>query len=230
MFDWLNSSVSIFLVLTLAATVLFIWRRRWLKKAYAESWETFHAACTTSTSKTPEAEWITALRASVAADDWKPGLKLSKADHVAQVRSNPSHYDVFGHTDTATPRPEDAVNASLPHSCLSCRNAVDTVESTALRVVDPAIVCVHCESSDPKIAKLRCWLVEGKTLFTVMVFPPVDHEWEKIHECQGVLEEVTEQEAKFRFSGTKSWPVFPDFSIGYDRKRKRPLIRFRERL
>jgi len=88
---------------------------------------------------------------------------------------------------------------------------------------------VHCKSSDPKIVKLRHWLAEGKTLFTVIIFPPADHEWEKLHEGQGVLEEVTEQEAKFRFNGANPWMFFPDFSVGYDRKRKRPLIRLRER-
>jgi hypothetical protein len=71
---------------------------------------------------------------------------------------------------------------------------------------------------------------EGKTLFTVIVFPPAEHEWENIHEGQGLLEEVTGQEAKFRFNGAKPWTVFPDFNVGYDRKRKRPLMQFRERL
>ena len=97
-------------------------------------------------------------------------------------------------------------------------------------MADPEVVWVHCKSGDPNIAKLRHWLSEGKTLFTVIVFPPADHEWEKIHEGLGLLEEVTGQEAKFRFNGAKQWTAFADFNVGYDRKRKRPLIQFRERL
>ncbi len=194
-----TSSDFFFLVMTLAAVGLYVWKKRQLKKASAEQWKIFHAACTTSTRKTAEAAWITALRTSVARDGWKRGLKPSAVE--AQVQSHPSYCEVPGHA-----------------------------ESRARRVADPEVVWVHCKSGDSKIAKLQHWLSEGKTLFTVIVFLPADHEWEKIHEGQGLLEEVTEQEAKFRFNGANPWMFFPDFSIGYDRKRKRPLIQFRERL
>ena len=119
----------------------------------------------------------------------------------AQIQLHPSYCDFPGHT-----------------------------ESTARRVADPEVVWVHCKSGDPNIAKLRHWLSEGQTLFTVIVFPPADHEWEKIQEGQGLLEEVSRQEAKFHFDGAKPRTVFPEFNVGYDRKRKRPLIQFRERL
>ena len=44
-----------------------------------------------------------------------------------------------------------------------------------------------------------------QTLFTVIVFPPADHEWEKTQEGEGLLEEVLGQEAKFPFNGAKPW-------------------------
>ena len=44
-----------------------------------------------------------------------------------------------------------------------------------------------------------------QTLFTVIVFPPADHEWEKAQEGEGLLEEVLGQEAKFPFNGAKPW-------------------------
>ncbi len=86
------------------------WRRRRLKRTSAESWEMFRAACTTSIRKTPEAEWITVLRASVAGDSGKPGLKPYAAENRAQVRSHVSHCDVFGGTETTAPRSADADN------------------------------------------------------------------------------------------------------------------------
>jgi hypothetical protein len=55
------------------------------------------------------------------------------------------------------------------------------------------------------LTKLRHWLSEGKTLFTVIVFPPADHEWEKTQEGEGLLDEVLGQEAKFPFNGAKPW-------------------------
>jgi hypothetical protein len=106
----------------------------------------------------------------------------------------------------------------------------EPAESTARRVTGLEIAWVHCKSGDPKIAKLRDWLSEGKTLFTVIVLPPADQEWEKIHEREGVLEEVTGRYAKFRFNGANPWMFFHDLSIGYDRKRNRPPVQFRERL
>jgi len=227
MFDWLNSSVSIFLVLTLAGSALFIWRKRWLKTAYAESCKTFHAACTTSTRETPEAAWITALRASVARDAWKPGLKPSAAE--TRVQLHPSYCDVPGHMESAARRAADAENGTLAPLYLPSRDAPEPAEGTARRVTDPESAWMHCKPGDPKIAKLRDWLSKGKTLFTVIVLPPADHEWERIHEGEGVLEEVAGRYVKFRFHGANPWMFFHDFSIGYDRKRKRPLVRFRER-
>jgi hypothetical protein len=227
MSDWLNSPGFLVLVMTLAGAALYGWRRRRLKRASAESWEMFHAACTTSSSKTPEAEWITALRASVAGDVWKPGLKPSASE--AQIPQHPSCCDFADHTESTTRRAAGAHNVSPAQPHLLSRDAPEPAESVARHVTDPEIVSVRCESHDQKIVKLRHWLSEGKTLFTVMMFPPVDDEWEKIHEGQGVLEEVSEGEAQFRFRGANPRMFLPDFSVGYDRKRKRPLIRLRER-
>lgn len=215
--------------MTLASAALYGWRRRRLKRASAESWEMFHAVCTTSSAKTPEAEWITALRASVAGDVWKPGLKPSASE--AQIQQHPSCCDVPGHTESTTSRAGGAESVAQAQTYpLLCRDAPEPAESTAPRVADPEVVWVHCKPGDPNIAKRRHWLVEGKTHFTVIMFPPADHEWEKIHEGQRLLEEGTGQEAKFRFNGAKPWTLFPDFNVGYDRKRKRPLMQFRERL
>lgn len=108
-------------------------------------------------------------------------------------------------------------------------NAPQPAQSTTRQTADPEIVRVRGEAGDPRIVSLR-WLTEGKTVFTFIVFPPADHEWEKIYEGQAVLEEVTEREAMFRFKGAHPWMLFPECTIGYDRKRKRPLIQFRERL
>jgi hypothetical protein len=228
MFAWLNSPDFPLLVMTLAGAALYRWRRRRLKKASAKSWEMFHSACTTSSCKTPEAEWLTALRASVAGDAWKPGLKPSASE--AQIQQHPSCCDVIGHTEGTMNRAAGAENVAPAQTYLLPRDAAEPAESTAGQVPDPEVVWVHCKPGDPNIAKLRHWLAEGKTHFTVIMFPPADHEWEKIHEGQGVLEEVTEQEAKFRFNGANPCMFFPDFSVGYDRKKKRPMIRFRERL
>jgi hypothetical protein len=89
------------LAVSLAAAVFF--RKRRLKKTNGESWEALHAACTTSTrkiAKAPEAAWITALRASVAKDARKPGLKRSTKEQVPQLQSH-SEYTPLGGGDTA---------------------------------------------------------------------------------------------------------------------------------
>jgi hypothetical protein len=228
MFSSLTSSYFIFLVMTLAAVALYVWTKRQLRKTSVETWKTLHEACTTSARKTAEAGWITALRASVAGDEWKPGLKPSASK--VQIHSHPCSCDVLGHTEITTRRAASAENVAWAQPHLPSRGASEPSESTARQAADPEIVWLHCKPGDPNIAKLRRWISEGKTLFTVIVFPPADHEWEKIHEGQGLLEEVTGQEAKFRFNGAKPCTVFPDFNVGYDRKRKRPLIQFRERL
>lgn len=88
--DWLNSPVFFLLVLTLLTAALYRWRRRRQEKAPPESWEAFHAACTTDdgcgsrvkTSKTPDAKYVAALKYP-----WKPGLKLSSEEKVERVAS-----------------------------------------------------------------------------------------------------------------------------------------------
>ncbi len=95
------------------------------------------------------------------------------------------------------------MNVAQAQPYLPSRDAPEPAESTARRVADSEAVWVLCKSGDPNIAKLRHSLSEGKTLFTVIVVPPADHEWEKIHESQGLLKEVTGQEATFRFNGGK---------------------------
>ena len=92
MWDWLNSPAFLILVAILAWAALYRWGRRRPKKKSAGSWEVFHAACGTSTtrgseagsqektSKTPEAEWTAALKY-----DWRPGLKLSRAEKIVRV-------------------------------------------------------------------------------------------------------------------------------------------------
>lgn len=82
MLGWLNFPDFIFLLITLVVLAVYGWKKRRLKKASAESSETFHAACTTSTGETPEAKRITALRAATACGPWKPGLKLAAAEKV----------------------------------------------------------------------------------------------------------------------------------------------------
>jgi hypothetical protein len=126
---------------------------------------------------------------------------------------------------------ENAAQAQPCHFYPIYPNAPQPAQSTArCQTTDPEIVWVRCESGNPGIVELRRWLMEGKTIFSVIVFPPADHEWEKIHAGQAVLEEVTEHEARFRFRGVSPWMFFHDCTIGYDRKRKRSLIQFRERL
>jgi hypothetical protein len=227
MFSSLTSSDFIFLIMTLAAVALYVWIKRRLRKTSSETSKTLHEACTAPARKTVEAAWITALRASVAGDEWKPGLKPSASK--VQIHSHSCSCDVPGHPESKTRRAAGAENVS-PAQPYPSHDAPEPAESTARRVADPEAVWLHCKSGDPNIAKLRQWLREGETLFTVIVFPPADHEWENIHEGQGQLEEVTGQEAKFRFNGAKPWTVFPDFNVGYDRRRKRPLIQFREKL
>ena len=219
--DWLNSPDFFLLVVTLAAAALYGWNKRRLKKT-----------CTTSTRKTgkaPEAAWITALRASIAGDAWKPGLKPSDAEKVALLQSDPSHGDVPRHLESTARQAADAENVAQAQPYHFYPHAPQLAESTAGRVADPEIVWVRCESGHAGIVKLRRWLMEGKTLFTVIVFPAADHEWEKVHEGQAVLEEVTEQQAKFRINGAHPWMFFPNCTVGYDRKRKRPLIQLRGR-
>jgi hypothetical protein len=85
MSDWLNSWDCLLLMMTLAGAALYGWRRKRLKRASAESWETLHVACTTSTRKIGEAGWGTALGTSPSRDAWKPGLKPSAAGRMARV-------------------------------------------------------------------------------------------------------------------------------------------------
>lgn len=232
MLSWLTSSdfLSVVMILT-AASALYLWEKRRLKRKSEEQWKMVIGPCKTwtpaKTKKSVEAAWITALRESIARDPLQPGLKPSATK--ARIQSRPSHCDVAEHTERTPRRAEDAETIAQGQRSLPSHNAPGPVESTAPPVIDPEVVWVHCESGDPNIAKLRKWISEGKTLFTVIVFPPADHEWEKIHEGLGRLEEVTEQEAKFRFDDVKPWTLFPNFHVGYDLERKRPLIQFRER-
>ena len=46
------------MVVILVGVALYRWKKRRLKKASAESWEMFHAVCTASTGKIPEAPWV----------------------------------------------------------------------------------------------------------------------------------------------------------------------------
>ncbi len=233
MLNWLTPSDFLSLVMILAAAAaLYLWEKRRLKKKSEEQWKTLIGTCRTwtpaKTKKSGEAAWITALRESIARDPWQPGLKPSATK--ARIQSRPSHCNVAEHTEYTPRRAEDAETVAQAQPSLPSRAAPEPVESTVPPVIDPEVVWVHCESGDPNIVKLRKWLNEGKTLFTFIVFPPADHEWEKIHEGLGRLEEVTEQEAKFRFDDVKPWTLFSNFYVGYDRKRKRPVIQFRERL
>lgn len=233
MLSWLTSSdfLSAVMILT-AAAVLYWWEKRRLKKNSEEQWKTLIGTRKTwtpaKTKKSVEAAWITALRESIARDPWQPGLKQSAPK--VRIQSRPSHCDVAEQPEHTPGRAEDAETVAPAPPTFPSRDAPEPVESTAPPVIDPEVVWVHCESGDPNIARLRKWISEGKTLFTVIVFPPADHEWEKIHEGLGRLEEVTEQEAKFRFDDVKPGTLFSNFYIGYDRKGKRPLIQFRERL
>lgn len=233
MLSWLTSSpfLSVVMILT-AAAALYLWEKRRLKKKSEEQWKTLIGTCKTwtpaKTKKSVETAWITARRESIARDPWQPGLKASATK--ARIQSRPSYCDVAEHAEHTPRREEDAETIAQAQRSLPSVDAPQPVESTAPRAIDPEVVWVHCESRDPNIAKLRKWLSEGKTLFTVIVFPPVDHEWEKIHEGLGRLEEVTAQEAKFRFDDVEPWTLFSNFYVGYDRKGKRPLIQFRERL
>jgi hypothetical protein len=232
MLSWLTSSDFLSLVMILAAAAaLYLWEKRRLKKKSEEQWKTLIETCRTwtpaKTKKSVEARWITALRESIARDQWQPGLKPSATE--ARMPSRSSHCDVAEHSEHTPRRAEDRETVAQAQPSLPSRAAPEPVESTVPPAIDPEFVWVHCESADPNIAKLRKWLSEGKTLFTVIVFPPADHEWEKIHEGLGRLEEVTEQDAKFRFDDVKPWTLFSNFYVGYDRKGKRPLIQFRER-
>jgi hypothetical protein len=232
MLSWLTSSDFFSLVMILAAAAaLYLWEKTRLKKKSEEQWKTLIGTCrnwtSAKTKKSVEAAWITALRESLARDPWQPGLKPSATK--ARIQSRPSHCDVAEHSEHTPRRAEDAETVAQAQPSFPSRAAPESVESTAPLVIDPEVVWVHCELGDPNIAKLRKWLSGGKTLFTVIVFPPADHEWEKIHEGLGRLEEVTEQEAKFRFDDVKPWTLFSNFYVGYDRKGKRPLIQFRER-
>ena len=233
MLSWLTSSDSLSLVILLAvAAALYLWEKRRLKKKSEEQWKTLIGTYRTwtpaNTKKSVEAAWITALRESIVRDPWQPGLKPSATK--ARIQSRPSQFDIAEHAQRTPRRAEDAETIAQVQPSLPSRAGPEPVESTVRPVIDPEVVRVHCESGDPNIAKLRKWHSEGKTLFTVIVFPPADNEWENIHEGLGRLEEVTEQEAKFRFDDVKPWTLFSNFYVGYDRKGKRPLIQFRERL
>ena len=232
MLSWLTSSdvVSLVMILT-AAAALYLWEKRRLKKKSEQQWKTLIRACGTwtpaKTKKGVEAAWITALRESLARDPWQPGLKPSATK--ARIQSRPSHCDIAEHSEHTPRRAEDAETVAQAPPSLPSRAAPEPVESSAPPMIDPEVVWVHCKSGDPNITKLRKWLSEGKTLFTVIVFPPADDEWEKIHEGLARLEEVSEQEAKFRFDDVKPWTLFSNFYVGYDPKGKRPLVQFRER-
>ena len=231
MWDWVNSPEFFLVAVILAAAVFF--RKRRLKKTNVASWEALRAACTTSTrkiAKAPEAAWITALHASVAKDAWKPGLKPSTKEQVPQLQSHPSYERITGQLEMAARQAADPRDVAQAQPYFSFHSTPEPAERAAAQVPDREILWARCEAGDPGFIKLRRWLIKGKTVFAVIVFPPADHEGEKTHEGQAVLEEVTEQGAKFRMNGANARMFFPDFTLGYDRKRKRPVIRFRERL
>lgn len=232
MLNWIISDFLLSVIILATAALLFVWEKRRLKRASEEQWKTLVGArriwTLTEGKKSVEAAWITAMRESIARDPWQPGLKPSVTE--ARIQKRASHFKIARQTESARCPTEDAESVvegspSVP-SCLAPEPAQTSLPSVA----DQVIVWIRCKSGDPNIAKLRRWLNEGKTLFTVLVFPPADREWERIHEGLGQLEEVTELEAKFRFDGVRPWTLFPDFYVGYDRKRKRPRIQFRERL
>lgn len=211
---------------------MFVWEKRMLKRASEEQWKTLVGArriwTFTEGKKSVEAAWITAIRESTARDPWQPGLKPSATE--ARVTKLDSHLKIPRQTESKRCPAKDAEAVAQPPPFLPSCGAPELAEITPPSVTAPEFVRIRCKPGDPNIAKLRRWLNEGNTLFTVLVFPPADHEWEKIHEGLGQLEEVTELEAKFRFAGVAPWTLFPDFYVGYDRKRKRPRIQFRERL
>jgi hypothetical protein len=230
MLDWLTSPVFIVLALTLATVCLYRWNKRKHSKIFTKLLRTFRADRGTWTGKAAEAAWITALRESVAKDRWKPGLKSSATENAAQTQLNLPYCNIRGQAETMARPPADAQDLAQNPSDVLYHHLSSSLENKARNEVDPEVFWVHCESDDPKIVKLRRLLVEGKTLFSVQVFPPADHEWEAVHEGQAVLEEVSGLEAKFRLNRVNPWMLFSDFRMGYDRKRKRPLIQFRERL
>lgn len=211
---------------------MFVWGKRRLKRASEEQWKTLVGAgriwILTKGKKSVEAAWITVMRESIARDPWEPGLKPSATE--AQITKLDSHLKIPRHTESKPCPTMDAEAAAEAPPFLPSCGAPELAQIMRPSVTAPEFVRIRCKPADPNIAKLRPWLNEGKTLFTVLVFPPADHEWEKIHEGLGQLEEVTELEPKFRFAGVTPWTLFPDFYVGYDRKRKRPRIQFREKL
>lgn len=214
------------------AAALFVWKKRRLKRVSEEQWKTLAGArriwTFTKGKKSVEAAWIAAMRESIARDRWQPGLKPSATE--ARITKLASQFKITRQTESARRPTEAAESVAETPACLPSCGASELTETTPRFVTGPDVVWIHCKPGDPNIARLRQWLNEGKTLFTVLVFPPADHEWEKIHEGLGELEEVTELKAKFRFDGVTPWTLFPDFYVGYDRNRKRPCIQFRERL
>ena len=157
------------------------------------------------------ADRVSQLISSIARDKCKPAIPVSIEIHeragkklaIVEVRKSPARPHFVG-------------------------KALVRVGSTTRQATDAEIILLRASGTNPKVAQLRRWLVEGKKTVTVAQLPAIGQEMHlSSYRSPAVLEEVTDLWLTISSGGQRRTLQIDEIYLAYDYEIDRPEIRHR---
>jgi len=157
-----------------------------------------------------DADRVSQLISNIARNKCKPAIPVSIEIHeqagkklaIVEVRQSPARPHFVG-------------------------RALVRVGSTTRQATDAEIILLRASGTNPKVAQLRRWLLEGKETVTVAQLPAIGQEMHlSAYRSPAVLEEVTDLWVRISLGGQRRTLQIDEIYLAYDYEINRPEIRY----